>query len=165
MKRRDFVRNLSLASMTVPFAFKNYNYEAISKTLFNVPKMAEDRVLILIRLNGGNDGLNTIIPLDQYENLLLHRANIIQPESSIISLNQTTGMHGAMTGMANMFNEGKLSIIQNVGYPEQNRSHFRSMDIWTSGMMDVNATQGCLGIFRNSIGPVNVVRLFLRKGL
>jgi uncharacterized protein (DUF1501 family) len=145
MKRRDFVRNLSLASMTVPFAFKNYNYEAISKTLFNVPKMAEDRVLILIRLNGGNDGLNTIIPLDQYENLLLHRANIIQPESSIISLNQTTGMHGAMTGMANMFNEGKLSIIQNVGYPEQNRSHFRSMDIWTSGMMDVNATQGWLG--------------------
>ena len=83
MKRRDFVRNMSLASMSVPFIFKNYNYEAISKALFSVPKMAEDRVLILIRLNGGNDGLNTIIPLDQYENLLLHRANIIQPESSM----------------------------------------------------------------------------------
>jgi uncharacterized protein (DUF1501 family) len=145
MKRRDFVRNMSLASMTVPFAFKNYKYEAISKTLFTVPKMAEDRVLILVRLNGGNDGLNTIIPLDQYENLLLHRANIIQPESSIISLNSATGMHGSMSGMANLFTEGKLSIIQNVGYPEQNRSHFRSMDIWTSGMMDVNATQGWLG--------------------
>lgn len=50
-----------------------------------------------------------------------------------------------MSGMHNMFNNGKLSILQNVGYPEQNRSHFRSMDIWSTGMMDVNATSGWLG--------------------
>lgn len=136
---------MSLASMTVPFAFNNFKYEAITKSLFNVPKIAEDRVLVLIRLNGGNDGLNTVIPIDQYENLLLHRPNIIQPESSLIALNASVGLHGSMTGMANLFNQGKLSVIQNVGYPEQNRSHFRSMDIWNSGMMDVNATQGWLG--------------------
>ena len=145
MKRRNFVKNVSLASFAVPFTFKSFDYQAISKTLFNVPKMAEDRVLILVRLNGGNDGLNTIIPLDQYENLLLHRPNIIQPESSILPLTTSTGIHGAMSGMANLFSDGKLSVIQNVGYPEQNRSHFRSMDIWTSGMMDVSATQGWLG--------------------
>ncbi|TXI86466.1 MAG: DUF1501 domain-containing protein [Crocinitomicaceae bacterium] len=145
MKRRDFVKNMSLSSLTIPFVFNNFKYEAIANDLFFVPKMAEDRVLILIRLNGGNDGLNTVIPLDQYENLLIQRPNIIAPESSILTLNPAVGLHPVMTGMKNMFEDGKLSIIQNVGYPEQNRSHFRSMDIWTSGMMDISATRGWLG--------------------
>jgi len=145
MKRRSFVKNVSLASVAAPFAMKDLNFQAISKKLFETSKMAEDRVLVIIRMNGGNDGLNTVIPIDQYDNLMIQRSNVIIPETSILSLTPEVGLHPVMTGMKNLFDSGKLSIIQNVGYPEQNRSHFRSMDIWTSGSMDVVETRGWLG--------------------
>jgi len=145
MKRRKFVKNISLASVATPFIFKDLNVQAITKKLFNYSKMAEDRVLVIIRLNGGNDGLNTVIPLDQYDNLVLQRSNVIIPQASILPVTTEIGFHPVMTGMQSMFNDGKLSIIQNVGYPEQNRSHFRSMDIWSTGMLDVNETRGWLG--------------------
>jgi len=145
MKRRSFVKNVSLASVAAPIAMKGLNFQAISKKLFEPSKMAEDRVLVIIRMNGGNDGLNTVIPIDQYDNLVIQRSNVIVPEPSILTLTPEVGLHPVLTGMKNMFDNGKLSIIQNVGYPEQNRSHFRSMDIWTSGSMDVNETRGWLG--------------------
>jgi uncharacterized protein (DUF1501 family) len=145
MKRRNFVKNLSLSSLTVPFMFKDFHYEGIAKELFKYSKSADNKVLVIIRLNGGNDGLNTLIPRDQYENLVLQRQNILLPESAILPLTAATGLHSAMSGMANLFQDGKLSVIQNVGYPEQNRSHFRSMDIWTSGMLSPTATTGWMG--------------------
>jgi uncharacterized protein (DUF1501 family) len=145
MKRRNFVKNVSLASVAAPFVLKDINFQAIEKKLFNYSKSAEDRVFVIIRLNGGNDGLNTVIPLDQYDNLMIQRPNVVVPETSILSLTPTLGLHPIMTGMQSMFNNGKLSIVQNVGYPEQNRSHFRSMDIWSTGMLDINETRGWLG--------------------
>jgi uncharacterized protein (DUF1501 family) len=145
MKRRDFVKNVSLASVATPFMLNGLNFQTITKQLFETPKSTEDRVLIIIRLSGGNDGLNTVIPLDQYDNLVIQRPNIILPENSILNLNTNIGFHPVMTGMKNMFNNGKLSIIQNVGYPEQNRSHFRSMDIWDSGLITANASTGWVG--------------------
>ena len=145
MKRRTFVRNLSLSSVAIPFLFRNVKYEAVAKKLFGYSRSFEDRVMVIIRLNGGNDGLNTLIPLDQYDNLMVQRSNVIQPQSSIIQLTSTNGFHSAMTGMASMFDDGKLSIVQNVGYAEQNRSHFRSKDIWSSGSVDVGTATGWLG--------------------
>ena len=145
MKRRNFVKNISFASLATPFVLKGINYEAVSKKLFNYSKNAQDRVLVLIRLNGGNDGLNTVIPVDQYANLVIQRSNIIIPEPSILAISPEVGFHPVMTGMQNMFNSGQLTVVQNVGYPEQNRSHFRSMDIWSTGMLDQNETRGWLG--------------------
>lgn len=145
MKRRSFVKNVSLSSVAVPFMFKNVKFQAISEKLFEYSRGAEDRVLVIIRLNGGNDGLNTFIPLDQYDNLVKQRENVIQPMESIIKLNDTNGMHSVMGGMASMFNDGTLSVIQNVGYDNQNRSHFRSKDIWSTGSTDLNVTSGWLG--------------------
>lgn len=145
MKRRNFVKNISLASVAAPFVLKDIKFQAIAKKLFPYAKSAEDRVLVIIRLNGGNDGLHTMIPLDQYDNLALQRPDFILPESSILSITPENGFHPVMTGMKNMFDNGKLSVIQNVGYPEQNRSHFRSMDIWSTGSLDINETRGWLG--------------------
>jgi uncharacterized protein (DUF1501 family) len=145
MKRRNFVKNISLASLATPFVLKGINYQAIQNKLFGYSKNAEDRVLVMIRLNGGNDGLNTVIPLDAYDNLAIHRPNVILPQNSILQTTSTIGLHPAMSGMNNMFQDGKLCIIQNVGYPEQNRSHFRSMDIWSTGSLDQNETKGWLG--------------------
>lgn len=145
MKRRNFVKNISLASIAAPFVLKDINFQAVTKKLFNISKSAEDRALVIIRLNGGNDGLNTVIPLDQYDNLVIQRPNVLITESAVLPLTTSVGLHPVMTGMQSMYNAGKLSIVQNVGYPEQNRSHFRSMDIWSTGMMDVNETRGWLG--------------------
>lgn len=145
MKRRSFVKNVGLASVALPLVLNDIKYQAITKKLFNYSKSAGDRVLVIIRLNGGNDGLNTVIPIDQYDNLVIQRQNVIVPQASILPLTTNVGLHPKMTGMQNMYNAGKLSIIQNVGYPEQNRSHFRSMDIWSTGLMDPNSSTGWLG--------------------
>ena len=145
MERRKFIKNTSLAGLSVPFLFNNWNYEAITDKLFSISRGSEDKVLVLVRLNGGNDGLNTLIPLDGYANLKKQRSNILLPENKLITITPENALHTAMTGMADMFQDGKLSIIQNVGYPEQNRSHFRSMDIWSSGSTDINTTTGWMG--------------------
>ena len=145
MKRRSFVQSVALSSIGAPLLLKDFNFGAISKELFKTSRSGEDRVLVLIRLNGGNDGLNTLIPLDQYDNLVVQRPNIIIPESQLLNITPTNGLHPRMGGMANMFNDGKLGIIQNVGYPEQNRSHFRSMDIWSTGLLASDGTTGWLG--------------------
>jgi uncharacterized protein (DUF1501 family) len=153
MKRRSFVKNMSLSSMTIPFMFNNLKFEAVQKKLFSFSRGAEDRVLVLIRLNGGNDGLNTLIPLDQYDNLVAQRQNIIIPQGFTIPISPTNGLHPSMTGIASLFNEGKAAVIQNVGYPEQNRSHFRSMDIWTYGSLDQATNTGWMGRYFDSKYP------------
>lgn len=93
-----------------------------------------DRVLVLIQLNGGNDGINTLIPLDQYDNLANLRSNVLIPQNNVLSLNGTitNGLHPVMTHFRNMYNDGLVSVVQNVGYPNQDYSHFRSTDIWIS---------------------------------
>ncbi|MDP4636255.1 MAG: DUF1501 domain-containing protein [Crocinitomicaceae bacterium] len=153
MKRRDFLKNASLASLSLPFVSNGFSMQAISKELFEFSKNAEDRVLVLIRMNGGNDGLNMVFPIDQYANLMVQRPNILIPQNQLLGLTNEVALHPEMTGMQNMFNNGKLSIIQNVGYPEANRSHFRSMDIWSTGSMDINQTSGWLGRYFDSTYP------------
>ncbi len=145
MKRRDFVKSLALASAGTPILLNDMQLQSIGKDLFTVAKNAEDRVLVIIRLNGGNDGINTVIPRDQYSNLTIQRNNVLIPEANVLPLTTDVGLHPVMTGMQDMFNSGKLGIVQNVGYPEQNRSHFRSMDIWQSGLIDQAPDTGWLG--------------------
>ena len=147
MDRRKFIRDVTLASMSVPFFIKNLSAQATPIGGFNIPASYEDRVLIIIRMNGGNDGLNTIIPLNQYDNLNIQRPNIIIPESKILMGSNDLGFHPAMTGIHNLFQEGRASIIQGVGYPNQNRSHFRSNDIWTTGSTSIYEKRGWLGRF------------------
>jgi uncharacterized protein (DUF1501 family) len=153
MKRRNFIQSVALSSVGMPLLLKDFRFGAVTKELFKTSRSAEDRVLILVRMNGGNDGLNTLIPLDQYDNLITQRQNVLIPQNQLLTLNTTNALHPAMTGMANMFANGKLAIVQNVGYPEQNRSHFRSMDIWTSGLMDPAGTTGWLGRYLDQNYP------------
>ena len=144
MERRDFIKKLGVASVGVPLLFQGLQVQAMT-SMMQIDAQAEDRILVLVRLNGGNDGLNTVIPIDQFANLTMQRSNILLPEESILNVTDSIGLHPVMTGMQGMFNDGKLGIIQGVGYPEQNRSHFRSMDIWSSGLIDAPATTGWLG--------------------
>jgi uncharacterized protein (DUF1501 family) len=139
MKRRDFLRTAVPAGIVMPalingFAFKAFGASPLMSALTAAP-IETDHVLVIIQLNGGNDGLNMVIPLDQFDNLSNARANIILPKSKILTLDGTsyTGLHPAMTGLQSLFNEGKLKIVQSVGYPNPNFSHFRATDIWLTG--------------------------------
>ena len=91
-----------------------------------------DHVLVLVQMNGGNDGMNMVIPIDTYSSYQAARSNVAIPQNRILSLNGKTGLHPAMTGIQNLFNEGKATVVQAVGYPQPNFSHFRATDIWMS---------------------------------
>jgi uncharacterized protein (DUF1501 family) len=132
MKRRNFLKNISLAS--VPVMIGSTPLTALNPKHFaSFLNGNSDRILILIQLNGGNDGLNTVVPLDQYDNLAQLRSNIILPESSLLPITTDHALHPSMTGIKELYDSGLVGIVQNVGYPDQNRSHFRSTDIWMSG--------------------------------
>ena len=138
MKRRDFLKNTSLAS--TPLFFNGFPLFATASTgnsLFDFLAQTTygcGRILVIIQQNGGNDGLNTVIPLDKYTNLVNARSNIILPQSSILPLNgnANTGLNPAMLELQNLYNNGKLCIVQAVSYPNPNFSHFRATDIWFS---------------------------------
>lgn len=130
MKRRNFLRTGALTS--VPVMLNGMKLGAVPFPFLNGSGPDNDRVLVLIQLNGGNDGINCIIPVDQYSALSAVRSNILIPESSVLPVEDTVGFHPALTGLRDMYTDGKMGIVQSVGYPNQDRSHFRSTDIWTS---------------------------------
>ncbi|MBP7821800.1 MAG: DUF1501 domain-containing protein [Saprospiraceae bacterium] len=146
MKRRQFI-NRSAKALALPIILNNLPVRAFSKSLaYENISEDNDKILVLIQMNGGNDGLNTVLPFDQYDNLINLRSNIIIPQNSAIGINNNIGLHPSLTGLKSLYDNAKLTIVQNVGYPNQNRSHFRSTDIWTSGSAsDVVLDTGWLG--------------------
>jgi uncharacterized protein (DUF1501 family) len=91
-----------------------------------------DRVLVIIQLGGGNDGLNTVVPYtsDAYYR---RRPTIAQSRGSLLRLSDDYGLNGAMASLEGMWREGDLAVVHSAGYPDHSRSHFRSTDIWASG--------------------------------
>nr|WP_322624100.1 DUF1501 domain-containing protein [uncultured Flavobacterium sp.] len=106
-----------------------------------------DNSLVFIQLFGGNDGLNTYIPYTD-ELYYKYRPNIAIAKDKVIGAYKDMAFHPALKGLANIQQEGNLSVIQNVGYPEPDRSHFRSREIWeTASDSDKYLTNGWLGRF------------------
>jgi len=148
MKRRNFLKQSTLASglFFVPNfikAFENY-----ATTTLGYKK------LVIIQLSGGNDGLNTIIP---YTNDIYYksRPNIAIPKSKIIKINDELGFNENLKPLKNLFDKGYLSIINNVGYPNPNRSHFRSTDIWqTASNYNEYLNTGWLGRYIEKYGKM-----------
>ncbi|RFP63546.1 DUF1501 domain-containing protein [Hymenobacter lapidiphilus] len=142
MQRRHFIQTTAAAAMVptllggLPLGAYGFSPELYALT---GGATQTDRVLVLVQLNGGNDGLNTVLPLDQYSALMNARANIAIPEAAALRLSSATGLHPAMTGFKNLFDNQQLGLVQAVGYPNPNFSHFRATDIWTSAS-DSNVT-------------------------
>lgn len=159
MKRSSFLKRIGAAAVA-PVVIDKFPVSAMApqSIMSRLAQMATntDHVLVLIELNGGNDGLNTVIPVDQYSNLTAARPKVIMSENKLLSLNGTnaTKLHPALSGMRNMYNDGKLKIIQSVGYPNQNFSHFRSTDIWFSASDAAQyVTSGMVGRYLNMEFP------------
>ena len=141
IKRKDFIVTGSLASASLMIpkflkAFTNTPQQLVPKG---------NKVLVVLQLSGGNDGLNTVIP---YRNDLYYknRPNLAINKTEAIGLTDEIGLHPELSALANLYQEGNMSIINNVGYPNPDRSHFRSMDIWhTAANSNEYLTTGWLG--------------------
>lgn len=125
MDRRNFLKMSSLASTSL--LMPNF-LRAFSMNTLNF----DGKILVVIQLSGGNDGLNTVVPFrnDDYYSL---RPTLGIAESDVLKLNDGLGFNPALVGLKDIYDQGYLTIINNVGYPNPDRSHFRSMDIWHSG--------------------------------
>lgn len=139
MKRRNFIKNAGAISLPLFInGFPLSSADTLTDEALEVMgmKAAETgKILVIIQLNGGNDGLNTVLPIQQWQKLINARSNILIPESSVLTINHNNvaGLHPSMTGMQTLANNDMLTIIQGVSYPNPNFSHFRATDIWMSG--------------------------------
>ncbi len=112
----------------------------------------KDPVLVVLQLSGGNDALNTLVPHGDplyYDN----RPSVRVPEGQALDLDGYAGLNPNMGPLKRLYDEGKVAVIQGVGYPNPNRSHFRSMDIWHTCEPDKQGTEGWLGRAIREIDP------------
>jgi uncharacterized protein (DUF1501 family) len=145
MKRRNFLKIFPAAGlspiMVNGFTMRPFSNSQIGRILNNCEDV-QDRVLILIQLKGGNDGVNTLIPIEQYDAYAELRPGIKVPETGVdkfISLDNTLpsadriGMHPVLTSFKAMYEQGWMRVVQGVGYENINGSHFKGTDLWLSG--------------------------------
>ena len=157
MKRREFLQTTAAATagtaLLSGLPIGAYGYSPALAALTNATTQS-DKVLVIIQLQGGNDGLNMIIPLDQYPALMAARPNLALAQNAVLPLTTATGIHPAMASLHNMYQNGKLGVVQSVGYPNPNGSHFRATDIWTSGSdSNVTLTTGWAGRYLDGEYP------------
>jgi len=107
-------------------------------------KATGDTVLVVCQWSGGNDGLNTVVPYASHAYYKL-RPMIGIPEDKVLKISNDVGFNPGLTGLADLYHQGKVAIIQNVGYPEPNRSHFKSMEIWQSASPESRLRYGWIG--------------------
>lgn len=168
MKRRDFVKYTSSLSMGPMFLDKIPINPFATRSMLPLLACAgvEDRAIVVVFLDGGNDGLNTIIPVDQYSLYYNLRPEIAIPQSgtgAYIMLDNTlpladqVGLHPGMTSFKTMYDNGLAGLVQGVGYPDSNGSHFKSADLWLTGGDGTseyfNIGSGWMGRFLQTVFP------------
>jgi len=149
--RREFLRTSVLGgalSWTVP-AFLANTFSALqaeaADSATQIATGRDSNILVILQMAGGNDGLNTVVP---YSNDHYHRARpkLGLAEKRILKINDDIGLHESLVGFKDLYDAGELSIIQGVGYPNPNRSHFRSTEIWqTAADAEKIESSGWLG--------------------
>jgi len=167
MKRRDFLTKLP-ALATLPFAINGVCFNVLADTLSPLQRLAaecpNDRVLIILQLHGGNDGINMLLPISDYDAYYNVRANIAIPDKgprAFIKLDNTLanedqiGLHPDMVGVKSMYDQGLVRLIQGVSYANHNQSHFRGRDIlFMGGGADDYPTSGWAGrYFEDKYAP------------
>ena len=112
----------------------------------------KDPILVVLQLTGGNDGLNTVVPYNDplyYDN----RRSVGIPQDQVLPINGQVGFNPAMGAIKELYDQGKVAVINGIGYPHPNRSHFRSMDIWHTCEPDKIGTEGWLGRVIRDLDP------------
>jgi uncharacterized protein (DUF1501 family) len=149
--RREFLRTSMLgvaATWTLPVFLEKtfFALDAIAANAVTQTATGKDgTILVVLQLAGGNDGLNTVVP---YADDAYHRARprLALPNEQILTIDHHVGLNPKLAGLKSLYEEGHLAIVQGVGYPNPNRSHFRATEIWqTASDADRNETHGWLG--------------------
>lgn len=122
-------------------------------------KKGKDTILVVCQMSGGNDGLNTVVP---YADPTYHklRPTLGFQADKVLKINEQLGLHPAMAGFHKLYQAGKVAVIQGVGYPKANRSHFKSMDIWHAASPELKYANGWLGRYFDAMmagGPLSPV--------
>lgn len=125
IKRRDFLKSSSLATASLMLPKFLKAFEAPGVLPF------KGKTLVVLQLSGGNDGLNTLVPT-RNDIYYKQRPRLAIKQAEALALNSECGLHPSLIGLKSLWDEGQLAILNSVGYPNPDRSHFRSMDIWHS---------------------------------
>src|SRR5262249_30293724 len=135
LSRRDFLRSSPLLALapSVP-AFLARSARAASPD-------RNGRALVVLELGGGNDGINTLVPLKD-EGYAKNRNRLRLAKERLVKVNDSVGLHPSLGAFGKLLEEGRLSIVQGAGYPKPSRSHFRSMAIWQTARLDAEEHKG-----------------------
>lgn len=135
MKRREFIYTTAWGG-TIGLSAPSLFADSTSRT---------EPIMVVIQLAGGNDGLNTVVPINN-DHYYAARPKLGLKPADTLKINDSTGLHKSLAGMMTLFESGQLAIVEGVGYPNPNRSHFRSTEIWHTGS-DANKVEsyGWLG--------------------
>ena len=121
MKRREFIKFSALTAALL----------AMPSAMWAGSAIADDKIVVLVELEGGNDGLNTVIPYQDPRYYEL-RGTLALSKEEVLPLSDTLALHPKLAKLKEIWDEEQLAIVLGVGYPNPNRSHFRSIDIWTT---------------------------------
>jgi uncharacterized protein (DUF1501 family) len=161
ISRRQFVRN-GVAAFTVSFAAPAF--------LSDLAKAqgASSRNLVVIDLAGGNDGLSMLVPYtDPF--YYSRRPTIAIPAGTVLQIGSDSsgkalGLHPRLTGLRNVFNQGRLALIQRVGYQNSSRSHFSGTDIWSTANPPNTQGSGWVGRYLSTLGPLDPLAAWTTTG-
>jgi uncharacterized protein (DUF1501 family) len=113
----------------------------------------DGKILVVVQLSGGNDGLSTVIPYGD-DIYYQSRGSIAHPADKVLKIDNYIGLHPDLTSLKSMYDSGDLAVVQGVGYPNPNRSHFRSMDIWHSAQPEIQQpSSGWIGRYFDNTCP------------
>lgn len=151
--RREFLTGgltfLSAATTMPLFLGRTVSVLAADEPTSRPGKRDDQRILVVVQLAGGNDGLNTIVPVEM-DAYYRARPRIAIQKKDALKLEKGVALHPAAKGLKELFDDGRLAIVQGVGYPNPNRSHFTSMDIWHTADPNLRIHDGWLGRYFDS---------------
>src|SRR5262245_37108577 len=123
LTRRGFLKTSSL------FALAPAIPAFLARTAQAIPAERDGRVLVVVQLDGGNDGINTVVPFAD-EGYAQHRKTLRLPREQLVKVNDQVGLHPALRDLGKLLEAGQLTVVQGAGYPNPTRSHFESMAVW-----------------------------------
>jgi uncharacterized protein (DUF1501 family) len=133
--RRDFLKSSTLLALapTVP--------GFLARTARTARPERDSRILVVVQLDGGNDGINTVVPFAD-EGYAKHRRLLRLPRQQLVEVNDQVGLHPSLGQAGKLLESGRLAVVQGVGYPNPNRSHFESMAVWHTARLDPEERAG-----------------------
>jgi uncharacterized protein (DUF1501 family) len=135
LARRDFLKQSSLLALAPSIP------GFLARTARAAAPLRDGRVLVVVELNGGNDGINTVVPFAD-EGYAKHRKKLRLAKDRLVKVNDKIGLHPALANFGKLLEAGQLAIAQGVSYPNPSRSHFRSMATWHTGRLDPEEHKG-----------------------